>query len=335
MLPSAYNNKRSSMQTPNEPQVVTSLPRSRARRAGAHPKPQWDHDGRDWPNRSSSDFVHAGGLRWHVQQIGRGPVALLVHGTGAATHSWRHLAPLLAEHFTVVAPDLPGHGFTETPEPSGMTLEAMAGGLTALLHGLGHRPAIVAGHSAGAAVLARMCLDQMIAPSALVSLNGALLPIGGRASRWMLPLARMLATSALVPRLVAGFARREGLVERMVADTGSSVEPEGVELYRRLVSSPGHVAAAIRMMASWDLDRLARELPKLAPHLLLIAGSNDKTIACNDAARVQQMVPGAQLAIMPGLGHLAHEERPEEVAGMMIALGRDLDLLPRSLAAAE
>jgi magnesium chelatase accessory protein len=299
------------------------------------PKPRWDHEGRDWPNRDASQFVHAAGLRWHVQQMGRGPVLLLVHGTSAATHSWRMLAPLLARHFTVVAPDLPGHGFTETPAHGRMTLEAMAEDLATLMRGLGHRPVLVAGHSAGAAVLARMCLDGSIAPGGLVSLNGALLPIGGPAGRLMLPLARALATSALVPRLIARFARNQGMVERMLADTGSSVEPAGVEYYRRLVGSPGHVAAAIRMMASWQLNRLAQELPRLATRLLLIAGSNDKTIASDNAARVQSMVPGSRVEIMQGLGHLAHEERPADVSGLMVELARGVGLLPRLLVAAE
>ena len=72
-----------------------------------------DLPGRDWPNRAASRTVRAAGLNWHVQVMGSGPVLLLAHGTGAATHSWRGLAPLLAQHFTVVAPDLPGHGYTE------------------------------------------------------------------------------------------------------------------------------------------------------------------------------------------------------------------------------
>ena len=55
------------------------------------------------------------GLRWHVQMMGTGPQVLLLHGAGAATHSWRDVAPLLARDFTVIAPDLPGHGFTDTP----------------------------------------------------------------------------------------------------------------------------------------------------------------------------------------------------------------------------
>ena len=56
----------------------------------------WDRDGAGWPNRSSSRFVVSGAMRWHVQIMGQGPVMLLIHGTGASTHSWRRLAPLLA-----------------------------------------------------------------------------------------------------------------------------------------------------------------------------------------------------------------------------------------------
>ncbi|QLH69563.1 alpha/beta fold hydrolase BchO [Rhodopseudomonas palustris] len=322
------------MVNPARDPLHTSSSRTAATRPHC-PKPDWERDNHDWPHRDTSRFVEAGGLRWHVQLLGRGPALLMLHGTGAATHSWRQLAPLLAEHFTVIAPDLPGHGFTETPARKRMSLEGMAADIAALLRTLGHRPMLVAGHSAGVAVLARMCLDGAIAPAGLVSLNGALLPIGGRAGRWMLPLARLLASSTMVPRLVARFARRQGLVERMIADTGSSLDPHGIELYRRLVCSPGHVAAALTMMASWRLEQLAAELPHLAPHLLLIAGSNDTTIASADAGRVQAIVPGARAIVMPGLGHLAHEERPQDVAGLIVEFAREHGALPPALAAAE
>jgi putative magnesium chelatase accessory protein len=295
----------------------------------AHVKPNWDSDGHDWPNRASSRFVEAAGLRWHVQEMGQGPVILLVHGTGAATHSWRTLAPLLAQHFTVVAPDLPGHGFTETPPTPRLSLDAMAEDLTALLRALGHRPVLVAGHSAGAAVLARMCIDGQITPGSLIGLNGAMLPIGGVAGRFMTPFARMLAASAAVPRLFAQFASREKFVERMIAETGSALEPAGVEFYRRLTCSPGHVAAAIRMMANWKLRPLARDLPRLATKLVLVTGGNDKTIAPKDAVRVNALVPGSRVVTFPGLGHLAHEERPDEVSSLMVHLARSAGLLPR------
>ena len=136
-------------------------------------------EGADWPNREASAFVEAGGLRWHVQTMGTGPDVLMVHGTGASTHSWEGLAPLLAQRFHLVAPDLPGHGFTEAKRAPDLSLPGMARALAALLGVLDFSPQIVVGHSAGAAILARLCLDGTISPKLFVSLNGAFLPFGG------------------------------------------------------------------------------------------------------------------------------------------------------------
>jgi magnesium chelatase accessory protein len=90
-------------------------------------------------------------MRWHVQTMGPedAPVLLLLHGTGAATHSWRGLAPLLATRFRVVAPDLPGHGFTTGRPLGGLTMPAIARAVGDLLTTLGVDPAIIVGHSAG------------------------------------------------------------------------------------------------------------------------------------------------------------------------------------------
>lgn len=297
--------------------------------ASPHPKLCFERDGHDWPNRPTSRFVTAGGLGWHVQEAGRGPVLLLLHGTGSATHSWRDLLPLLADHYTVVAPDLPGHGFTQTPPSGRLSLDGMAEDLAALLQTLGRAPAIVAGHSAGAAVLARLCLDDRIAPLALVGLNAAMLPIGGLAGRLMTPLARMLASSDRVPRLFARFAASDRFVEKMITDTGSVPDPAGITYYGRLTRNPGHVAAAVRMMANWRLPPLARELPNLKPRLVLVCGGNDKTIAPKDAGRVHAMVPGSTVITLPGLGHLAHEENPHETAAILVRIGREVGVLPR------
>ena len=115
--------------------------------SGASDRPLWERDGADWPNRTASRFVASSGLTWHVQEMGAAdaPVLLLLHGTGAATHSWAGLAPLLAARFRVVAPDLPGHGFTGTPPGHGLSLPAMARRTGALLEAIGARPSEVAG----------------------------------------------------------------------------------------------------------------------------------------------------------------------------------------------
>ncbi|WP_158746539.1 alpha/beta fold hydrolase BchO [Acidisphaera sp. L21] len=273
---------------------------------------------KDWPNRGSSQFVRATGLVWHVQTMGSGPVLLLIHGTGAATHSWRDLAPILAQHFTVVAPDLPGHGFTESPAMRRLSLPGMALALQALLRMLNLQPQVAVGHSAGAAILARMALDGQIRPQCLVGLNAAVMPLGGIPGQLFSPLAKLLVGLPLLPELFAWRARDTAIVEKLLADTGSTLDARGVALYARLVRQPSHAAAALGMMAHWDLQPLLRALPRLRPPLLLIVGANDRTIPPADAVRIQALVPGATLATLPGLGHLAHEEAPQVVADLIL-----------------
>ena len=126
---------------------------------------QWDVDGRDWPNRAWSRFVTVGQVRWHVQvSPGARDTVLLVHGTGASTHSWRGLARLLAKHYRVVAMDLPGHGFSAGLPAGQASLPAIARELRALLEHLGLEPGLAVGHSAGAAIVVRMVLDGAIEP---------------------------------------------------------------------------------------------------------------------------------------------------------------------------
>ncbi len=260
--------------------------------------------------------------------MGAGPVLLLAHGTGAATHSWRDLAPALAGHFTVVAPDLPGHGFTDAASAAQLSLPGMARGLGALLLALALPPvALAVGHSAGAAVLARLCLDGRIAPRGLVGLNPALLAPEGAAGSFFSPLARLLVRLPMVPQAFAWRAADPSVVNRLIRDTGSVLDPAGLQLYRSLATSPKHAAAALGMMANWDVRPVTRELPRLAPALLLLVGGNDRAIPPAAAERVRGMVPGAQMVVMPGLGHLAHEEKPAETAAFIIEFGRSLAVL--------
>jgi magnesium chelatase accessory protein len=281
----------------------------------------WERDGTQWPHREASRFVQAAGLRWHVQRFGdespAAPQIVLVHGTGAATHSWRGLAPLLAPNHGVVAMDLPGHGFTEMPASSRMSLPGMSTAVAELLGVLGVKPHVVIGHSAGAAIAARMSLDRRIAPHALVSVNGALLPLPGLAGRVYTPMARLLALNPLVPRLFAWRAAERRVLLRLIEGTGSQLDAQGIALYGQLVASAGHAAAALAMMAAWDLHALADELPQLQPALLLLVGERDRTVSPSQARELAARVRGARVVSLPGLGHLAHEEQPAIVQSAM------------------
>lgn len=278
----------------------------------------WERDGRDWPNRASSRFVNADGLRWHVQVQGSGPAVLLVHGTGASTHSFRDVMPMLAADFTVVVPDLPGHGFTGEPmRQSSFALPSVASGIAALLRQLGLRPILAAGHSAGAAIAIRMALDNLIVPEAIFSLNGALLPFPGIANDFLGPAARFLASSPLTARAVTVFTGSRRSVERLIRSTGSRIDADGMQLYARLTANAGHVHGALALMANWDLQPLVRDLPRLASDLILVTGSQDGMVPPAQANRVKALLPKAELISMKGLGHLAHEERPGEIARLL------------------
>lgn len=282
-------------------------------------KPDWAVEGRDWPNRDASRFVEAGGLLWHVQTMGAGPVLVLLHGTGAATHSWRKLAPLLAERFTVIAPDLPGHGFTATPnDRSEFALPAIARSVRSLLLELQATPHVLVGHSAGAAIAVRMALDGLEAPSGIFGINAALLPFPGPIGPLAPLMARMLFYNPFSLGLFAYRASRPGAVAALMRSTGSSLDPAGVELYERLFRTPGHLEATIALMAHWDLSALRAALPDLRAPLTLIVGDNDRAVPPATAHAVQRLVKHAKVVTAKRVGHLAHEEHPEAITELIL-----------------
>lgn len=294
----------------------------------------WERDGHDWPHREASQFICAGGLRWHVQRFAcqalatpsGPPLILLLHGTGASTHSWRGLAPRLAQQAEVLSLDLPGHGFTsaQNGEITGHTLSlpGMAQALAALLAHLAVAPTLVVGHSAGAAIAVRMCLDHLIAPRHLIGLNAALLPLGGLAGRFFSPVAKLMAATPLVPRLFAWQAADPSVLQRLIDSTGSQLDPTGLALYGRLVRNASHAAGALGMMAHWDLDALAQDLPRLRTPISLVVGAGDRTVPPAQAVQVMTRLAAAakgSLHTLPGLGHLAHEERPDLMSPLVLA----------------
>lgn len=280
---------------------------------------RWNDQGRDWPGREFSRFVDAGGVRWHVQVAGAGPALLLLHGTGAATHSWRELLPRLAERFTVVAPDLPGHGFSAALPRERTSLPGFAAALAALLAELGLEARHAVGHSAGAAVAAQLALQPRSTLERLAWINPALQPFDALPGLLFAPLARLLAAGPLLPRLAAWRAQDPRALRRLIAGTGSTLDERGVALYQRLVASPDHVAGALSMMAGWDLAPLAEALPRLQQPVLLLVGEADRTVPPAQAARIAPRLRHATLQRLPGLGHLAHEEKPEWFAERLTA----------------
>lgn len=298
-------------------------------RTAPAPRLDLDRDGADWPNRAASRLVRAG-IDWHVQQFGTGPDLLLVHGTGASTHSFADLSRELKDRFRITAVDLPGHGFSQPQPLSQMTLPAISEALGGLLQVLELAPAVAVGHSAGAAILLRMCLDRRIAPKVVVSLNGALIGFRGPIGRFFSPLAQMLAISPLVPRAFTWRVQDADVLARLVARTGSRLTPAQMGYYARLARDPDHVGAALAMMAGWDLGRLRRDFGRLDTPVVLVAGSRDGMVPADQVFEVERRLPHARSVVLRGLGHLAHEEAPAMVAAVIEVAAREHGVLPKA-----
>jgi magnesium chelatase accessory protein len=277
--------------------------------------PDFDVEGRDWPHRDASHFVNAGGIRWHVQRMGQGPSLLLLHGTGSATHTWRDFAPCLTKDFTLIMPDLPGHGFTGPAPRNSLSLKGFARSVADLLLQLDEQPRIVIGHSSGAAILAQLCLDGLIAPECLIALNGAFLPFEGLAGLLYPPMAKLMHLNPLTARLIA-WSTDDASVARLVRGTGSRIDGRGLKLYTRLLQTRAHVDGTLAMMANWDLETLEIALKRLQTPVVLVAGQEDKAVRPGQIERAAALLPRATVHWLAGLGHLAHEEKPREVADL-------------------
>jgi len=295
--------------------------------------PCFEVDGRDWPNRETSHFVTVAGLDWHCQYYepperhganGRKqgkdniPRALLLHGTGAATHSWRDFGPALSRHgYLCLAPDLPGHGFTSMPTTDGLSLSGMARLFGALLAAEGFQPDIVIGHSAGAAIALAMVLQGTIKPKAVFAINGAFRPIRG--NTLFSPLAKLFFINPMMPKMFAWRAASPDAVERLIRSTGSSIDTTGARCYATLLKRSGHIAGALGMMANWDLEELQRKIPAVDVPVILIAARHDKAVPPEDAASLAARLASGEAVMLEHGGHLVHEEDPEGLARLIVA----------------
>jgi len=283
----------------------------------------WARDLPGWPLSDLSRRVAHRPHRWHVQEAGDGPALLLLHGAGASTHSWREMIPDLARDHRVVALDLPGQGFTAMGARGRSGLEQMANDIAALIAAEGWQPRAVIGHSAGAALALRLARDLPETPR-VIGINAALSPFDGLAG-WLFPaLAKMLALNPLTAVAFTAGGNRQARARRLLDSTGSRLDDTAIGYYARLIGDRAHVDGTLQMMAQWDLTALVDGLPGLAAPCLLITGAEDRAVPPEVSERAAARLPAARHTRLPGLGHLAHEEAPERIAGLI----RDFAAVP-------
>ena len=249
---------------------------------------------------------------------GSGPVIFLIHGITSNSATWARVLPALARRYTVIAPDLIGHGSSDKPKGD-YSLGAHASTMRDLLVALGHDRATWVGHSLGGGIAMQLiyqfperCERLVLLDSGglgrevNVLLRAATLP----GSEFVLPLlaaTRMLDLGRRAGGLLGRLGLRAGTdVEEMARGHATLSDPETraafVHTLRSVVDPGGQRVDAVHRM------HMAGHIP-----LLLIWGERDSVIPIAHGRAAHALVPGSRFEVFPKSGHFPQLDEPERV----------------------
>ena len=256
--------------------------------------PKW------WPNRSNSEFIKSENYNWHIQKFGStGKKLLLIHGTGASSHSWYPLIENLNLDFETLCLDLPGHGFTRAFAKQNKQLVTIVDQISFLLRKLDFYPNIIIGHSAGAAVAYELAKKIETEPST-VAINAAFGQFSGLAGLAFPYFAKLAASTTIPARFLNLLASKEEIVRKLLASTGSAIPEQQIKCYQYLFSNPDHVDGTLQLMADWDLGNFLDRLPEETSPIHFLVGDKDKTVPPHISKSWDQLMPNSSLTKYTG-----------------------------------
>jgi pimeloyl-ACP methyl ester carboxylesterase len=263
------------------------------------------------------------GHRVSYRRAGSGPALLLLHGITDSSATWEGVAPQLAEHFTLIAPDLLGHGESATPRGD-YSLGAHASGVRDVLTALGIERATVVGHSLGGGIAMQFAYQfpERCERLVLVSSGGL-----GREVHLVLRAAALPGADFVLPALTSagliGVGRGVGSVLKrlrlapsadlqVLAHGFASLDNAGsrqafLHTVRAVIEPSGQRVSA--------QDRLA--LAGLLPSLI-VWGERDAIIPVKHGVAAHEAMPGSRFEVFPGAGHMPHDADPERFAALLI-----------------
>ncbi|HSS21844.1 MAG TPA: alpha/beta hydrolase [Pyrinomonadaceae bacterium] len=259
-----------------------------------------------------SRFVDVDGVRVHYQEAGdpNAPPMILIHGFASSNMVWSKVFLELAQNFRVVAPDLPGYGYSAKPRHLDYTIARQAEMIVGFLKQVGIDCAHFVGSSYGAAVATTIALDHPELVEKLV-LVGAV--NNNKPTRYLLMrlFGSPIIGDVLSPLLV-GSRRLLRLRMKRVYDRHEWVLDERrVEARHLPLRTRGAHRAIIRTVRRWDADRVSRDAHLITQPTLLLWGDMDREVPLKDGERLHQHIPNARLMVFRACGHLPHEEYPE------------------------
>jgi pimeloyl-ACP methyl ester carboxylesterase len=248
--------------------------------------------------------VDQGQVALHYHDSGTGdPPVVLVHGFPFNSNQWRPQLETLASRHRVIAPDLRGFG-ASAPSPVPYTLIRLADDIAELLAALGVPPAVICGLSMGGYVAFEMFRRHRERVTALVLADTRPQPDSDPARLDRAQQARTALSDGVAPLV-------EGMLPRLVAPATRQRSPAVLQAVQEMMAAapPRAIADALLAMAARD-DSVAI-LSHIDVPTLVLVGSEDAITPASETREWAVRIPGAQLAVIAGAGHLSNLERPE------------------------
>jgi len=280
----------------------------------------------DRPPVTPGSWLAAAGLEARYETVasqrvrfvraGTGSAVVLIHGFGSSIYTWKDVIPALAVRHDVIALDLPGFG--ESDRPADLSLDAFPAAVIGLMDRLGIERTALVGNSMGGATAAIVAATAPERVSRLVLLDAAGFNMEPEARPFMVRLTTSWAAPVL--GLLPG---KRLLVERslrQVFHDDTLVTEERVSEYLAPAQRPGTFPALRSLGASLRArpEAVAAALSAISAPTLVIWGDDDRWIPIAHADRFVAGIKGARKVVIPACGHVPQEEKPAEVARLVL-----------------
>jgi pimeloyl-ACP methyl ester carboxylesterase len=269
----------------------------------------------------ASRTVEIDGVQLHYITAGHGPTVILLHGYAETSRMWRPIIPLLAEKFTVIAPDLPGIGDSAIPA-NGLDMKTSAIRIHALARSLGVEKARVVGHDIGLMVAYAYAAQFPAEVEKLVVMDAFLPGVPGWEPIYNDPNVWHFRFNGPTPEaLVKGRERTyfQYFWNDLAADKTHSIPEADRKAYTEAYSRPGRMRAAWAYFASWP--QLAKDFAQLSQTKLMmpvLSLGGEKSLGHQLAEQMKLVADNVTIVVLKDTGHWILEERPKETTDALV-----------------
>jgi pimeloyl-ACP methyl ester carboxylesterase len=264
---------------------------------------------RDHP--PTGKFLEVDGVRLHYVERGEGRPLLLLHGNAASIGDMEAsgLLDRASETYRVIAFDRPGYGHSTRPRTRIWTPEAQAALLWKAMRSLGISQPIILGHSWGTLVAIAMALDEVNDAAGLVLVSGYYFPSARPDAVLLSPPAIPLIGDAMRYTFSPLFARlmKDRLIRRLFSPAVVPASFDGYPVELGLRPGQLRASAAEAAMMVPAAARLSKEYHRLDLPIAIVTGDGDGIVRFDEqSARLNDALPGSELMIVEGAGHMVH-----------------------------